>query len=272
MLLKRAQALLKTTHPIPSIAVASFAVLFAFGLGLPPEKLVLVGLAVLTQQFSVGLSNDWLDSNRDRSVGRTDKPAASGQVPIRLVRNLSLVSGAIAIVLSLSIGQAAGLLMLAMLAVGWSYNLGLKSNGFSVFPYAAGFGMLPIFVTFAFDPAELPSVWVILTAGLLGVSAHFANALPDLLEDKQTGVRALPHVLGQRISAVVISATAVLASILVVSQSQKLDPTVATVGLLLTTALALGSSVLALQPRPPRIVFHLLLVASLVNVFLLMLG
>ena len=272
MILRRAVALLKSTHPIPSFAVATFTALFAIGFGLPIQELVVVSLSVLAQQFSVGLSNDWLDYDRDKSVRRKDKPAASGEVSVSLVRNSSFVLAFIAVALAAGLGFEAGLMMIVMLAVGWAYNLGLKSTGFSIVPYAIGFGILPIFVTLAFDPPQLPMWWVILAAALLGISAHFANTLPDLLVDRETGVRALPNILGQRVSAIIIAVSAAIASALVATQSLSLDSTVAAIGFSLTLALALIASALALRTKPPRVIFHLLLAASLVNVVLLMLG
>jgi 4-hydroxybenzoate polyprenyltransferase len=111
-----------------------------------------------------------------------------------------------------------------------------------------------------------------IVAGLFGVAAHFANTLPDLLADKQTGVRALPHILGQRISALVIAVTASSASLILVTQSSKLVPVISLGGLGLTVVLSLLASVLALRPSPPKAVFYLLLLAILVNVVTLMLG
>ncbi len=272
MILRRAYALLKSTHPVPSVAVASFTALFAIGFSLPIEQLVIVSLSVLTQQFSVGLSNDWLDFDRDKLGHRLDKATTRGEVSITQVRNFSFVAAAISLVLAFSLGSATGLMMIAMLVVGWSYNLGLKSTGFSIVPYAIGFGILPIFVTLAFDPPTIPAWWVILASALLGISAHFANTLPDLFADRETGVRALPHILGQRVSAIVIAISAASASLLVVTQSLEIDSFVAAIGFALTLVLALAASALALRSKPPRIIFDLLLIACLVNVVLLMLG
>lgn len=265
-------ALLNSTHLIPSIAVSTFAVLFGVGLNLPADRLVLVGLAVLAQQFSVGLSNDWLDFERDKRVERKDKPAAAGEVSINVVRNSAFIAAVISVGLAALLGVEAALLMLPMLLIGWSYNLGLKSTGLSVIPYALGFGVLPVFVALASQPPTIPANWVILVAALLGISAHFANVLPDLIEDRETGVRALPHLLGQKVSAVVIAATAVLASLIVVTQSQELSPVMAVVGLSVTALLSVTASVLSLKTKPPRIIFPLLILASLVNVLLLMLS
>lgn len=159
-----------------------------------------------------------------------------------------------------------------MLAVGWAYNLGMKSNWSSALAYAIGFGMLPVFVTLSNSAPSWPQIWIILVAALNGISAHFANALPDLVEDRETGVRALPHLLGQGISSIVIAATATAASLIVLTQSSSLHPVVGWVGLALTLVLAGSASILTLRTRPPRIVFPLLILASLVNVVMLMLG
>jgi 4-hydroxybenzoate polyprenyltransferase len=268
----RAIALLKSTHPIPSFAVTSFTVLLAIGYGMPIEKLVLVGLGILFQQFSVGLSNDWLDYDRDKIVGRKDKPTVRFEVSAKLVRNASLVSAVIALVVATSLGWQVLLTMLAMLLVGWSYNLGLKSNALSALPYAVGFGLVPIYVTLSLSTPQLPLWWVMLAAALLGVAGHFANALPDLIDDRVTGVRALPHILGQRVSALAISAAAALASLLVVTESTSLTPVLAWLGFGMTMALVITASVLALRPKPPRVIFHLLIAAAFVNVALLVLG
>ena len=268
----RAIGLLKSTHPIPSFAVTSFTVLLAIGYGIPLEKLVLVGLGILFQQFSVGLSNDWLDYERDKIVGRNDKPTVRFEVSAQLVRNASLVSALIALAAATSLGWEVLLTMVAMLVVGWSYNLGLKSNALSALPYAVGFGIVPVFVTLSLSIPQLPLWWVMVAAGLLGVAAHFANALPDLMDDRETGVRALPHMLGQRVSALAISGAAALASLLVVTQSASLNPTLAWLGFGLTMGLVIAASGLALSPKPPRVIFHLLIAAAFVNVALLVLG
>jgi len=272
ILLARAWGLLKSTHPIPSFAVTSFTVLLAIGYDLPIGKLLVVGFSILFQQFSVGLSNDWLDYERDKTVGRKDKATVRFDVSVKLVRNASLASAGLALAIATSAGWATALLMIAMLVIGWSYNLGLKSTAVSFAPYALGFGVLPMFVTLSIAPPELPLWWVMLAAALLGVAAHFANTLPDLIDDRETGVRALPHILGQRASALVISAIAAIASLLVVTQSTSLNPVIAWTGFGLTMGLVLLASALALRHKPPRVIFHLLIAASFVNVALLVLG
>lgn len=246
--------------------------MFSLGLGSSLDRAGLVGLAVLLQQLSVGSSNDWLDYQRDLVTNRTDKPLVSGLVKLAELRRWSYLTAVLAILVSVLLGWQAALMMPVMLAIGWAYNLGMKSNASSVLPYALGFGTLPIFAGLASTEPFVVPFWVVVVAALLGVSSHFANALPDMFDDKATGVNALPHMLGQRISAVVISITAIGASALVVIQSTGLDPLVGAIGLGLNIGLAGLSSMLALRPKPPRMVFQLLIMASLVNAVLLMLG
>jgi hypothetical protein len=70
----------------------------------------------------------------------------------------------------------------------------------------------------------------------------------------------------------VIAFSAGFASLILVTLSQNLNQTIGVVGFGITLALAAVASFLALKPKPPKLVFYLLLIASLVNVVLLMLG
>jgi 4-hydroxybenzoate polyprenyltransferase len=268
----KALALIRSSHPIPCLSVALFSGLLAIGLGLPEERAGLIFVAVLLQQISVGLSNDWIDFQRDVAANRTDKPTVSGLVKVSWLRNGSLFAIALAIVTSLAMGSSAVLVMLLMLLAGWSYNLGMKLNWLSPIPYAVGFGAIPIFVGMAATEPFWVEPWIVMAAALLGVSAHFANVLPDMQADKLTGVRALPHLMGQRLSAVVISLSALFATLLVVTQSRNLSAEVAAAGLAATVLLVGIASLLSLRKQPPRTAFLLLILASLVNVILLMLG
>jgi 4-hydroxybenzoate polyprenyltransferase len=271
-MMRKFLAVVNSCHPIPCLAVSLFAGMFAYGSGLPIERYLWIFTAVLFHQFSVGFSNDWLDSEKDKAANRTDKPTVSGLVDPSLLRTLSLTSVVVALALTIGLGVWASVVMLLMLVAGWSYNLGMKSNWSSVIPYAIGFGLIPIFVsTAASEPYVLPT-WTIVVAALLGVSAHFANVLPDIVADKLTGVNALPHILGQRVSALVIAGSALLATVIVVNQSKNLAPGLAIAGLALVVPLVLLASILSLRQKPPRVVFPLLMLTALVNVVLLMFG
>ena len=202
--------LVRAAHAGPALAVVVLAVLLGVSFELTPVRVLLVGVAVLAGQLSVGWSNDLVDAARDRAVGRTDTPIATGETSARAVRAACLLSLVAVVPLSLACGWVPGILHLLLVAVAWSYNLGLKATVWSWLPYAVFFGGLVVFVWLGGDgPGLLP--WELPTAGaLLGVGAHLVNVLPDLADDEATGVRGLPHRIGAR--RLPLAATGVLAA------------------------------------------------------------
>ena len=213
----RALALARAAHAGPALAVVALAVLLGVAVGLGPGRLVLVGLAVLAGQLSVGWSNDLLDEARDRAVGRSDKPLAAGDVGTGTVRTACAVALVATVVLSLACGLVAGAVHLLCVGSAWAYNAGLKSTVWSWAPYAVSFGGLVVFVGLAARPPLLPPWWVPVSAALLGVGAHLLNALPDLDEDEATGIRGLPHRIGARRLPAVATAVLGLATLVVVA-------------------------------------------------------
>jgi len=252
-----------STHPGPALAVTAVTALLAIGVGLSPLAITLLSLAMLLGQASVGLSNDWIDAERDKAVGRTDKPVALGLISVRAVRTASFVTAVAALALTALLGPVALVVHAIFIASAWSYNLGLKKTALSVLPYVVSFGLLPLLVTAAL-PDPQPAAWWALAAGaLLGVSAHFANVLPDLVDDEKTGVRGLPHRLGLRGSSVVVAVALAAASILL-ARSPLLW-----LGVVVATALAATCVVLALTRPPTRVLFRLIIAAALVDVVML---
>ncbi len=254
------------------MAVASFAGLFGLGSGISWDRSLLIFVVVLLQQISVGLSNDWLDYQKDQMAGRNDKPTVNGTVKVSELRAGAIAAAVLAQTSAFIFGPAAALVMFGMLVAGWAYNLVMKSNWTSFIPYAVGFGLIPIFVGLASTQPFWAQAWVVLAAALLGVSAHFANVLPDIEADRLTGVRSLPHILGQKLSALAIAITAPSATVIVVTQSANLNPLAATIGLVSNLGIVGLASLLSLRKDPPRSAFLLLILASLINVVLLMLG
>jgi 4-hydroxybenzoate polyprenyltransferase len=210
-----ARALVRACHPEPTAAVSAVSMALAAAVGRGGPGTAAVGSAVLAGQLSVGWSNDYADRQRDRRVGRADKPLAAGSVSAPAVRRAAATAAAAVVPLSLLSGPFAGSLHLLAVASAWAYNLRLKSTAASVLPYAVSFGLLPAFIT-AGLPGRPVVGWLIAAGALLGAGAHFANVLPDLDQDLRTGVRGLPHRIGagrSRATAAVLllAASAVLA-------------------------------------------------------------
>ena len=72
-------------------------------------------------------------------------------------------------------------------------------------PYAVSFDLLPAFLSYGGLGGGMhgapPTLAMTVLAALLGIGIHFLNVLPDLVEDKETGVRHLPLRIALRIGA-----------------------------------------------------------------------
>jgi protoheme IX farnesyltransferase len=194
--MKRALALLRSSHPEPGGAVTVAMTLLAAGVGHRGWALVGIFLAVGATQLAVGWVNDWLDADRDRRAGRQDKPVAAGEISPRTVGVAGLISAFAVPFLGLPFGLVATLLISLVGIFALLYDWPLKSTVFSVVPYLVAFGLLPAFVVVALPGHPAPPAWLVAAGALLGGGAHFANVLPDLADDAATGVRGLPHRLG----------------------------------------------------------------------------
>ncbi|MFD2394765.1 UbiA family prenyltransferase [Dietzia aerolata] len=184
--------LLRAAHPVPALAVTMLAVLLAASMGVGTRTSVTLLVAVFSGQLVVGWTNDLVDSERDRRVGRGDKPLATGQIAVGLVRSAIGAASVVCVLTSLLCGPAAGLLHLVAVGAALAYNAGLKSTAFSWLPYSLAFGALPAVVGLARDSAALPPWWMVAVGALLGFAAHLLNAMPDLADDAATGVLGLP--------------------------------------------------------------------------------
>lgn len=214
---RRVGALGRACHPLPAVAVTVFVGVVAVAAGRGAGGSVGVAAAVLAGQLSIGWCNDAVDAGRDAVVGRTDKPAATGELPVGVVGAAAGVALAGCAGLSLLSGpEAAAAHMAGVVLGGWAYDLGVKATVVSPLPYAVGFASLPVFVAFGLPGAPPPAWWAVAGAALLGVGAHFLNVLPDIVGDRLTGVRGLPQRVGarwsRRVAPVVLgAAVAVLA-------------------------------------------------------------
>lgn len=200
-MLRGLPALVRAAHAEPSTAVTAAATALAVGAGLG-WRAVLVALAVGTGQLSIGWSNDWLDRHRDATNRRLDKPLARDEIAARSVVIAAAVALAACAVFSLALGPHAATAHLTGVAAGWWYNLRAKHTVYSVVPWAIAFGLLPAAVTLTRPLERWPSWWVVVAGALLGAGAHLANALPDLEDDRRTGVEGLSHRLGRRRSLI----------------------------------------------------------------------
>jgi len=262
-------ALALSTHPGPAVAVTAITFILGFGLGLDPWRLALLVLAVLANQASVGLSNDWIDAERDRLVGRRDKPVARGWITAATVRTVAIVTACAALLLTVPLGPGATVTHAVFIVSAWAYNAGLKNSIVSVVPYVVSFGVLPLLVTQSLAQPATAAWWAMAAGASLGVAAHFANVLPDLDDDRRTGVRGLPHRLGRRAAGVSTYLVLLCASLLVVFGPAGAPAVVGWIGFGVIALIAVAGTALVLTRPPGRLLFQLIIAAALINVALL---
>lgn len=259
-------ALVRASHAGPTVVVTGLSTALAVGLSAPGAVVALVLVVVLAGQLSIGWSNDWLDAARDRAVGRSDKPVVAGAVSASTLRTAAVVAVGVSVLASLPAGAAAAGAHAGVVAMGWAYNVRLKSTAASWLPYAVAFALLPAFVVLALPGDARPAPWLLAVGALLGVGAHLANVLPDLEDDAATGVRGLPHRLGRRATGVL--APAVLSVAVVVAVLGPPGPPHALPAVIGVVAVLTGvvGGVVGLRRPRSRLPFTLAMVVALLCV------
>lgn len=268
-----ARLLFASSHPGPTVTVTVLAAVIAAAVGHPVWLVVLVALTVVAGQLSIGLANDWIDADRDRAVGRSDKPVARGLIAVGTVRTAAYVTAGIAVVLSLFLGPVAAVAHIVLVAAGWAYDAGLKRSVWSVAPFVVAFGLLPVVAVAAGPEEQWPAWWAIATGAVFGIAIHCTNVLPDLVDDAATGVRGFPHRLGLRGAGIVAFASLVVAAALVLGGQvlgddpvQGLGVVLAVLGAVVVAVLAVVGVRLVLAGRASRTLFRLVIASSLVLV------
>lgn len=256
-----------STHPGPTLVVTGLALALGIAVGLEPWRLILLTLSVFAGQVSIGLSNDAIDAPRDRAVGRVDKPIARGDVSERAAWTAAIGAVIVALVVAAPLGFGMLAAHAVFLASAWAYNAGLKSTPFSIVPFLVSFGIFPSLATLAAADPRVAAPWGWIAGAALGAAVHLTNVLPDLDDDRATGVRGLPHRMGPRASAVVAAAGVIVGAVAVLVGASGGDLTavsvVAWVFFAAVVIVAGATAVLALVRPPTRSLFRLVMLAAL---------
>ena len=201
----QADTLALAAHPVAVEAMTGASTAGAALSGRGLEECLLVAVTVLVGQATVGWVDDLADRDRDRQVGRQDRPVAMGWVEPGTVLFATAVATLLVVPLSVANGTVSGVAYLGSVAAAWTYHLWFKRGWLSWLPWAVGFGLLPAFLSYGGLGGGLhggpPTLAVTALAALLGAGVHFLDALPDLVEDKQTGLRHLPLRVALRVGA-----------------------------------------------------------------------
>lgn len=261
-------ALVRAAHPEPVVAVTLIVTALAYSAGRGALMSALCGAAVLCGHLFIGWSNDILDARLDAEQRREDKPIAAGQLPVRTARIAAGAAGIACVPLSLAVGLGAAAAHFAGLAAATGYNAGIKRTPFSVLAYAFAFAMVPVYVTLGPPITHLPAWWAVAAAAAAGAAGHFTQALPDIEQDRRSGVLGLPQRLGERPAAVCAVLLMVFAAALVAAGARS-EPLLAALAL---TVVLMGAVLVTVLRGRLRIAFRLAMLAAVVVVLALVLA
>ncbi len=155
-----------------------------------------LGFAMLALQASIGALNDLVDAPRD--AGRKPgKPIPAGLVSRTAAQAVAIAAAVIGLVLSVPSGPLTVALAVAVLAIGYAYDLAAKGTAWSWLPFAIGIPLLPVFAWYG-TTAALPAFFRVLVPAAVGAGAALAiaNARADLERDVAAGIDSIAIRLG----------------------------------------------------------------------------
>lgn len=260
-------------HPLPVvfhiIAVALLALLAAW----PHFDWSIIGLIVAAHaamQLSISFWNDYCDRRADE-VSKKDKPIPRGLVRPREAWMAGLLLIIIMVLLLLPLNPLALLISCLYLALGQSYNFGLKSTPLSGIVFALAIPLIPLYAFVGTGHITPVIFWLLPVAALLGVALNLANSLPDVEDDATNNARTLAVVLGVKRSFIACTICILLSIILVATltlthlvpaREEFIGPTLALSILLISTLLFFFG------PEPPerlrKLYFYLVVILSLI--------
>lgn len=254
--------IVRASHPVPTFAVTTLSLFLAVAFGVPIDHTAAIVIAVFFNQIAIGLSNDIVDVARDRRAGRTDKPLVTGLISLTTAWAVVIGSSVLSLLLSVLIDPLVGLMQAVFLFSGFAYNAGLKATVFSAVPYATGFAALPALVSLSTQPPAWPGWWVMVVGAMLGLSAHFANVLPDRDSDRAEGIRGLPQRVPRRVIAGALVALTGLSSAILIWQGGSAATWVTIPVGVAAATVSIGAAVLALRSPVTLWPFRLSMVAA----------
>lgn len=196
---RRLAGVLRMTHFFPNVMVLTATLvleLVASRGTLEAGRLLTVWLVVLCGHCAIGITNDYLDRERD-AIAQPYKPIPSGLVSAVFTRNLIIGLLLAEAVLAVTLGIGPALLALVATASGMLYNIYLKDSYLSWVPYLLSFTTLPLFIWAGLHQFEARLLWMYPPATLLFIGVNLANSLPDITSDQNFHQsKGLGHLLG----------------------------------------------------------------------------
>jgi 4-hydroxybenzoate polyprenyltransferase len=192
-------------HPFPTLLnVAATAGLAFVASGGTPAADVLVRMLIVMflAQSCIGVTNDLFDEELD-ATAKPWKPLVAGAVTRRTAMWLAVACGTGSMVIAATLGAWSLALAALGLACGLAYDARLKRSALSALPFMVAIPTLPLWVWVTLDEWDPVLWWLLPLGGLIGLSLHLVNTIPDINDDANAGVRGLAHRLGERNAVIV---------------------------------------------------------------------
>lgn len=244
----RLAGLWRLMHPGPSLlTVLAFDVCALLAARGRPEiaRLAVATLGLVCMQFSISALNDYCDRAADALQTRKRKPIVAGLVPAPLALWLALALAAGMVLCFAPFGAVPLLLAATFLALGFAYDLGVKSTPASGLMHGLAFPTIPLLAWALFATLRPALFWAFPLGLAIGVGLHLADALPDAEDDARAGVRGLTQVLGPRALAVCWGAFAAADIVLAGLAAAWAMPIVGVPALILAATTVAGLALLA---------------------------
>ncbi len=188
--------LVMASHPLQAVVLAGAIGVLAFYSDRGWRESFAAAGAVLLVQLALGLHNDASDAAFDAKAEAPRKPVGAGDLPAGNARFFALILVVIAIPVSLLNGTVAAPALLVTLPIGYVHNRILHRTPLSFVGWMLTFGLYPVFLAYggwgAGRHGDDPTWQFIAASAFVGLCAHFATTLPDLVGDNAAGVRSLP--------------------------------------------------------------------------------
>ena len=253
---ERLMGLWLMTHPGPSLvtalAYAIFALLAAHGRP-DPVRLAVTVVGLVGQQFAISALNDYCDREAD-AHSHKNKPVARGVLPPWVALAATALCAALMVVCFAPYGLAPLLIASAFLALGFAYDLGVKSTPFGGVMMGLAFPLLPLLAWELFATVKPALFWTFPLGLALGLAIHLADALPDAVADRAAGARGLTQTLGRYALAACWSLLAAANALMIVLAATGLAPArpvvLAIAAPLALVALAVDIAIVRQRGRP----------------------
>jgi len=197
--LQKLLGVLRLTHLFPTTMVLVATVVFGFVASKGQVEWSIFGrvwLVVLCGHSAIGITNDYLDRQRD-ALAQPYKPIPSGLVSPGFARWLLVGLLTVGIITAATLPVPAALLALVCTGSGMLYDFYLKDSYLSWVPYLLSFSSFPLFVWAGLERFEADLLWLYPPALLLVIGINLANSLPDIDTDlREHGSSGLGHLLG----------------------------------------------------------------------------